>query len=112
MTNITDEMLTAADTAGHKAGTAAGSWVLDGNSTNETAHRILEGLEDGDPEIFDMCPSPLSGEWAGESIPELSAEYGIDLEDDILASAFEQGFADGWSAEVERSARVILGLDD
>lgn len=109
---ITDQMLTDADTAGHERGKAAGSWVLDGNSTTDAAYRILEGLEDGDPEIFDMMPSPLSGEWAGESIPELSAEYGIDLEDDTLASAFEAGFADGWSAEVTRSARAILGLDD
>ncbi len=41
-------------------------------------------------------PSPLSGEWAGESIPELSAQYGVDLWDGEVADAFESGFYDGW----------------
>lgn len=36
----------------------------------------------------------LSGEWAGESIPELSSYYGIDLEDEGVAAAFELGYAD------------------
>ncbi len=36
--------------------------------------------------------SPLSGEWAGESIPEISAQYDIDLFDQDLADAFEEGF--------------------
>jgi hypothetical protein len=36
--------------------------------------------------------SPLSGEWAGESIPELSDRFGVDLWDEDLADAFEAGF--------------------
>lgn len=36
--------------------------------------------------------APLSGEWAGESMTELSLEYGIDLHDPDIADLFEQGF--------------------
>lgn len=36
---------------------------------------------------------PLSGEWAGESIPELSALYGVDLANSELADCFEEGFS-------------------
>lgn len=37
---------------------------------------------------------PLSGAWAGESIPELSQQYGFDLWEVDLADAFEEGYAD------------------
>lgn len=36
--------------------------------------------------------APLSGEWAGESIPELTALYGVDLFDSDNADEFEDGF--------------------
>ena len=36
--------------------------------------------------------APLSGEWAGESIPEISERYDIDLFDSDLADQFEIGF--------------------
>ncbi len=93
--------------AGYEHGSNAGSWVIDGNTSRDSATRILKGIEDGDPEIMDMQPSPLSGEWAGESISELSAQYGVDLSDDDKASDFEQGFSDGYWNEVERTARAI-----
>lgn len=35
---------------------------------------------------------PLSGEWAGESIPEIGERYDLDLFDSELADAFEEGF--------------------
>jgi len=35
---------------------------------------------------------PLSGEWAGESIPEIGNRYDLDLFDPDLADAFEEGF--------------------
>ncbi len=38
--------------------------------------------------------APLSGEWAGESIPEISERYGLDLFDSELADKFEEGFHD------------------
>ncbi len=35
---------------------------------------------------------PLSGEWAGESIPHISEKYDLDLFDTELADQFELGF--------------------
>lgn len=93
---------------GYERGQAAGSWVIDGNTSEKTARHILNGIEEGDPVVLDMAPAPLSGEWAGESIPELSDLYGIDLSDETNAEDFEQGFGDGYWQEVERSARAML----
>lgn len=100
--------MASAHDEGYGRGQNAGSWVIDGNTTVETARRILAGYNNGDPEIMDMAPAPLSGEWAGESIPELSEEYGLDLEDDDEANAFEEGFSEGFWDEVVRSARAML----
>lgn len=94
--------------AGLEAGKAAGSWVIDGNTDAAAARRIIEGYDDGDPAVMDMMPSPLSGEWAGESIPELSRQHGVDLSDDDKATDFEDGYAEGYWAEVLRSAKAIL----
>lgn len=96
--------------AGYDHGQARGSWVLDGNSTVETARRIVEGYNDGDPEIMDMQPAPLSGEWAGESIPEMSDYFDMDLSDETVADDFEQGFSDGYWTEILTTAREMFGV--
>ena len=94
--------------AGRDHGRARGSWVIDGNTTDAYKAHIIRGYDEGDPEVLDLCPSPLSGEWAGESISELSAEFGVDLHDDDRASDFEDGFADGFWEEVLSSARGTI----
>jgi len=94
--------------AGFEKGQADGSWILDGNSTKETANRILDGFENGDPEIMDLQRAPLSGEFAGESISELSSQYGIDLEKEENQDRFENGYSDGFWNEVQRSAKAIV----
>lgn len=90
---------------GYKAGQAQGSWVIDGNTSAEYCAKIVKGYDDGDPEIMDLCPSPLSGEWAGESISELSAQCDVDLSDDDNAQDFEDGFTEGFWDEVIKSAK-------
>ena len=108
-----DEILERADEAGYEAGVAAGSWLLDGNSTEDAARRLLDGIEDGDPEILDALPSsPLSGEWADGLLPrDVLAEYGLDEQheaaDEVL-SAFEAGYDRGVTDEATRSARALL----
>ena len=99
---------TKAYKAGYERGSDAGSWAIDGNTSTEAACRILKGITEGDPEIMDMMPSPLNGEWAGESISELSDQYGIDLSDDDKACDFEAGYSDGYWSEVERSATAAI----
>jgi len=53
-----------------------------------------DGLRWGEAEPDRVSP-PLSGEWAGESIPELSHVYGYDLGDSDIADSFEAGFYAG-----------------
>lgn len=91
---------------GYAAGKAAGSWVIDGSTDTETARRLLEGIEAGDPEIMDLQPAPLSGEWAGESMREL---LGADEENEEAADAYEAGYEEGFWGEVTRAATVIVG---
>lgn len=109
----TPDVCEVAHKFGHRAGVAAGSWIIDGNTDEETATWYLFGIESGDPEVLDSLPScPLSGEWAGSLLPaDVLAEHGIrendPVSDDVL-SAFEDGYSAGVVEEVERAARAIL----
>lgn len=105
-TTPTERELDEATRQGYASGRDAGNWVIDGNTSAARAAEILVGYDDGDPEVMDLEPSPLSGEWA---IPELSAEFDIDLEDDDIATNFETGFSQGFWDEVCRSARYAIG---
>ncbi len=69
------EIIREAKAAGRHAGEAAASWATDGNTTPETARRIIDGYNDGDPEICDAFRVPdLSGEYAGDPTPQSLAE--------------------------------------
>jgi hypothetical protein len=106
-----------AEKRGYEDGKAAGSWVVDGNTTSETAAKIVQGLMDGDPEIMDLIPSaPLSGEWADGLLPrDVLDWYGLtedaDEADDVL-TAYELGYSAGAVHEVERSARAAIDTDE
>jgi hypothetical protein len=100
-----------AEAAGYDAGKAAGSWVIDGNTTPETARRFLQGLRDCDPEIYDSLPSaPLSGEWADGLLPrDVLGWYDLPDEEEhyYILDAFEDGYHRGVETEVIRSAEAI-----
>lgn len=87
---------------GHDAGANAGSWHIDAGrwtarETLDTCHEIIVGYDDGDPAVMDRCPAPLSGEWAGESIPELfDLAPGEEWPDEDALADYESGFTDGW----------------
>ena len=86
---------------GYRHGKNVGSWVTDGNTKTETYAWILKGFDEGDPEVMDIRPNPLSGEWAGESISELlGLAIGQDLPDDESLTEYEHGFSDGFWEQV------------
>lgn len=104
-----DSMIAAATKLGADAGIAAGTWVIDGNTSDETCRAILASIEDGDGEFIDSIPSPLSGEWADGLTPrgilaEVAAE-GVDADDiddaeeDEILTAFELAFQDAYIAQ-------------
>lgn len=104
-----------ARTLGYERGKSVGSWVIDGNTSDDTARDIIAGYENGDPSVMDMAPSPLSGEWAddptiGDVLRELDTDEGDDAADDLL-SEYEVAFSDGFWDEVISSADAVLSED-
>ena len=101
--------------AGQRTGTAAGSWVADGNTREETLRVIVRQWDEGDP-LAPSAPSPFSGEWADSpSIRDvIEAETDADAgslspeEEDELADAFEEAYALAWQEEAERTVRGLL----
>lgn len=86
---------------GYEHGKKSGSWVTDGNTKTETYAWILKGFDEGNPEVMDIQPNPLSGERAGESISELlGLEVGEEVPDDESLAEYEQGFSDGFWEQV------------
>ena len=103
---------------GTEYGRAAALWFFDGNTDADTYRRVLEGLEEGDPEILESIPSsPLSGEWAdgltmGRLLEELGvedphAELSFNAEPwDSIADVFCDAYSAAAVEEVERVARL------
>lgn len=95
---------TRAIQAGMDAGYNAASWV---EIDESNAAEILRGLDEGDPEILDALPWPnLSGEWAGESIPEIADLGGWEPTDDAC-DAWIEAAENAFGNEVWRIARRI-----
>lgn len=96
---------------GAEHGTAAGSWVVDGNTSIDTLRTLLS-----DDYEWDNMPAPLSGEWSdGPSPRDILAEVGVTEDDDSaddLLSEYETAFSDAYIAEAQRSAGALLPADD
>jgi len=92
----------AARLMGEDAGRFAASWVFDDRTTHDQYLRVLRGIEDGDPEIMDGLPaSPLSVEWAGDSLSRDILEALDVPEDDDAAN----GLLDRYAQYFESAAR-------
>jgi hypothetical protein len=109
MTDQTETLIARADALGTEHGRAAGSWVIDGNTSAETAQAIVRGYEDGDPGIMDMMPSPLSGEWADGMTPaRLYESLGIpdaNAWSDEVCDMYEAAYAQAYWDQVIADAR-------
>ena len=96
---------------GTSDGEGAAAWLVDGNTNNPYAvlKRIIDGIEDGDPEIMDKLPSPTySGEMADEPTWEkILRDEGIamDTEQDPtgrrdLQDAYDAAFQQGVESKI------------
>lgn len=110
-----DEYEGQAKTLGQEHGRSAATWVdLD---SEEKCLWWRKGINDGDPEVMDCFPSPLSGEHADDMTPQkLYAAVGLgdvaaldELLVDPLSEVYEAAFADAFQAEVERRIADALG---
>lgn len=95
---------------GAERGDNFASCQYDGNTRTDWYRAVIEGYDEGDPVTTDLCPAPLSGEWAGESIPELlGLPTGADWPDDDALAAYEDGFALAfWSHLIRVSREHVL----
>jgi hypothetical protein len=100
---------------GTEHGSALGSWVIDANTSKDQCLNVIRGYEDGDPATLDLCPMPLSGEWADSLTPEsLCRALGfVDEADDLewqcdhgdtLCTAYEESFSIAWWDTVIQAA--------
>ena len=119
------DVLEQATELGKKAGIAAGSWYFNGPRDTETDQRVLDGIENCDPEIMDTLPTPdLSGEHADGPTPKSIFEeilgegawdhFYEDNEDTFewlnnsIVSSWEQGFQEGVEFEITNTIRHHL----
>lgn len=109
-----DRRMDEAASLGREHGTAAGSWVVDGNTSTETLRAVIEASDEGT--LFECIVrepvAPLSGEFADTWTPRTLAEaLEIDEDDDGLddyCSAFEDAYYQAFEDEAVRSARAML----
>ena len=105
--------------AGHRDGTASGSWIADGNTSEESLRAVLEQWDNGDP-AAPCAPSPFSGEWADDPTVDdiIGNNCDIDIdsltpeERDELADSYESAYSEAWQTEAERTARHCAGGQD
>jgi hypothetical protein len=100
----------ALEESGEQAGRAAGSWVCDGNSTEEHLRGVLRAAEECELEI----PAPLSGEfadgWTSERVFE-DADVEQPEDDDerqSLLDVWEEAYREGFEAQACEDARGFL----
>lgn len=114
---------------GEEEGRNAAAWweqdAIGGRVTSgeeETATRVLQGLEDGDPEILDALPFPdLSGEWAErmtgpelvtqalESVGLVGGDPSHLLEwDNEICDAYELAFSQAAQDAITEACRSVL----
>jgi hypothetical protein len=98
---------------GYSDGHAAATWFE--IPDEETARRILAGIDEGDPEILDAFPAPrLGGEFADDPtwsdvLGEESCEDSDDGRPELLG-VYEYAFACASEREIVRSCRFMLDL--
>jgi hypothetical protein len=98
---------------GYSDGYAAATWFAPDDET--TARKILDGLDAGDPEIYDYLPAPrLGGEFADEPTwSNILADEGCDDSDDgrpELLDAYSYAYSCAVEREIVRSCRAMLDL--
>jgi hypothetical protein len=100
--------------SGEKAGRAAGSWVTDGNSTDDDRRAVIRMIEECEFET----PNPLSGEYADGWTEERAFEdAGVSMPEDddersSLLTVWEDAFRSGFEAQAGEDARGSLSDED
>lgn len=121
MNDVHDKLNEAAKALGREHGVQRAEWAVNSNNcTVDAARRIVTGFDDGDPIVMDLCPEPLSGEWADDPTPmaildeiankidhhSLRGEM-IDDREDVLTS-YEESFKEAFWDQVVLASKTIV----
>ena len=123
MSNASDKLGEAAKALGREHGIQrADTTVTSANCTVGAARKILEGYESSNEEVLDLCPNPLSGEWADDPQPMAILDAiadkvdphelrGVDIFEtsdvlDLYEEAYRQGF---WDKVILASKSIVDG---
>ena len=79
---------------------------MSGRDRVEIANKTIKGIDDGDPAVLDLCPNPLSGEWAGESLKEIFGRFPTEQ----MMANYEQGFQEGFFDTMRNRAEQELNV--
>lgn len=95
------DMFRRASLAGAQAGHAAGTWAIDGNTSDDTCREFLRKIED--------CDFDGPGPWDGTSPSAVAAEHDLPDEDGAeWHEVYEEAFNMALEAEVVRSCQAHL----
>lgn len=110
MKNISE---TESRALGYFCGVRTGDALTDGNTTLFEYAKIWKGYNEGDCEVMDLCPNPLSGEWAGESVCEIfNLNVGEDYPADEVLTEYELGFQEGFWDKVIKNCNYHLRIEE
>lgn len=97
---------------GAEHGRKSGSWVIDGNTSNAFAEKVITGYDDKDPEVMDMCPNPLSGEFSDDpTVADVLIGLGLrswDERADDMIDAYEDAYQIAWWETVIQACYAML----
>lgn len=65
----TDKLSKAAKELGCEHGEQRAGWIITSETSEKLAKTIMEGHEDGDPQVMELCQSPLSSKWVDDPTP-------------------------------------------
>lgn len=101
-----------AERLGKSKGHSAGTWAIDGNTSDDTRRALLKGIDDGDPAAYDSEPSAYDDDGVSGILTDLDLHPDGDHDDNrTILERYENAFSEAYWAEVERAARVALSTE-
>ena len=120
-----DPLFEAAWRLGREKGENMGKLIITHTTGVDAASTLLNGFQDNDEEVMDICPNPLSGEWADDPTPikiiediaslaeaknllnNIDIEKALDQAEDVL-DIFEEAYRDGfWETALKRASEIV-----
>lgn len=120
-----DPLSEAAYHLGRKKGARFAVMLINDTTARNAAETLIEGYENSDEEIMDLCPNPLSGEWADDPTPmsviedisrlaeaegllkKTDIQEAMDAAEDVL-DVYESGYREAFWEAALKLAKAML----